>query len=146
MKIYTIGFTKKSAEEFFTLIKKSGAKRIIDIRLNNTSQLAGFSKQDDLQYFLKEICHIEYQDILSLAPTDDILKSYRHKEHTWQQFREDYLKLLSTRKIENLLDKKLIDKSCLLCGESKPDHCHRTFLIEYLQVHWQENIEVEHLI
>lgn len=146
MKIYTIGFTKKSAEEFFGLIKRSGVKRVIDIRRNNSSQLAGFAKENDLKYFLKELCHIEYIHALDLAPTEEILAPYRHKEHTWEVFKKDYLKLLAERKIEKTLDKKLIDQSCLLCGEAQPEHCHRTFLIEYLQAHWREKITVEHLI
>lgn len=146
MKIYTIGFTKKSAEEFFTLIKKSGVKRVIDVRRNNTSQLSGFAKENDLKYFLKELCHVDYIHALDLAPTEEILQPYRHKEHTWQDFKKDYLKLLAERKIETTIDKKLLDKSCLLCGEAEPDHCHREFLIEYLQAHWKDDIEVEHLI
>lgn len=146
MKIYTIGFTKKSAEEFFTLIKKSGVKRVIDVRRNNTSQLSGFAKENDLKYFLKELCHVDYVHALDLAPTEEILQPYRHKEHTWQDFKKDYLKLLAARKIETTFDKKLLDKSCLLCGEAEPDHCHREFLIEYLQSHWKDVIEVEHLI
>lgn len=146
MKIYTIGFTKKSAEEFFTLIKKSGVKRVIDVRRNNTSQLSGFAKENDLKYFLKELCHVDYVHALDLAPTEEILQPYRHKEHTWQDFKKDYLKLLAERKIETTIDKKLLDKSCLLCGEAEPGHCHREFLIEYLQAHWKDGIEVEHLI
>ena len=142
MKIYTIGFTKKSAESFFTLIKKSGVRRIIDIRRNNSSQLAGFAKENDLKYFLKELCHIEYMHTLDLAPTEEILLPYRHKEHTWQKFKQDYINLLAERKIEKVLDKKLIDKSCLLCGEAESEHCHRTFLVEYLQAHWQEKSAV----
>lgn len=146
MKIYTIGFTKKSAEEFFTLIKKSGVKRVIDVRRNNTSQLSGFAKENDLKYFLKALCHVDYIHALDLAPTEEILLPYRHKEHTWQDFKKDYLKLLAERKVETTLDKKLLVNSCLLCGEAEPDHCHREFLIEYLQAHWNDKIEVEHLI
>lgn len=146
MKIFTIGFTKKSAEGFFNLIKKSGVKRVIDVRLNNTSQLSGFAKQDDLRYFLKELCNVNYIHLLELAPTEQVLTPYRHKEHDWQQFKDEFLKLMEERQIEKHLDKKLLDHSCLLCGEEKPEHCHREFIVEYLQSHWQDKIEVEHLI
>lgn len=146
MKVYTIGFTKKSAEEFFTLIKNSGTQRVIDVRRNNTSQLSGFAKENDLKFFLKELCDVDYVHVLDLAPTEEILLPYRHKEHTWQVFKANYLELLVQRKIEKTLDKKLLDNSCLLCGEPKPEHCHREFLIEYLQAHWKEKIDVEHLL
>lgn len=146
MKLFTIGFTKNSAEEFFSLIKKSGTQRVIDVRLNNTSQLAGFAKQDDLTYFLKALCQVDYIHCLELAPTEEILTPYRHKEHTWQQFKDEFVKLLAERQVEKHLDKQLLDHSCLLCGEEKPDHCHREFIIEYLQAHWKDKITVAHLI
>lgn len=146
MKIFTIGSNKKSAEKFFTLIQKSGIKCVIDVRLNNTSQLAGFAKQGDLKYFLKALCNVDYFHCLDLAPTKEILIPYRCKKHTWQQFRIDFLDLLAKRQVEKYLDKQLVNYCCLLCGEEKPEHCHRTFIVEYLQNHWSDKIVVEHLI
>ncbi|MEW6387192.1 MAG: DUF488 domain-containing protein [Thermodesulfobacteriota bacterium] len=139
MEIYTIGFTKKSAQEFFETLKRAGIKLLIDIRLNNQSQLAGFSKQDDLQYFLKEICGAEYQHEPLLAPTKDIIEGYRDKNLSWEEYEERFNKLLEDRQIDKIIDKKLFEvPSVLLCSESKADQCHRRLVAEYLRKHWGE--------
>jgi uncharacterized protein (DUF488 family) len=131
--LYTIGFTKKTAKHFFEILKKNNVKKVIDIRLNNKSQLAGFSKGDDLQYFLHEIAGISYVHILMYAPTEDVLKQYQRGEISWIQYQKKYLELLEKRKIIENLDPTSLDRACLLCSEEVPDQCHRRLLAEYIQ-------------
>jgi len=145
VEIYTIGFTKKSAAQFFEVLKRSGIKRLIDIRLNNQSQLAGFTKQDDLKYFLKEICRIEYIHEPRLAPSKDILEGYRDKKITWEEYEKKFLDLLNERQVSGFLKKDLFNiPTVLLCSEPKPDQCHRRLVAEYLQKYWT-NISIIHL-
>lgn len=143
MKIFTIGFTKTSAENFFSRIKNSGASRIIDVRLNNVSQLSGFAKRDDLKFFAKEIADISYQHAPKLAPTKDILNNYRKKKISWAEYEDKFLDLMAQRKIEEL-DHEQIDGGCLLCSEDKPHHCHRRLVAEYLREKWSD-VEIVHL-
>lgn len=144
MKIYTIGFTKKSAETFFTSLQHAQVKRLIDIRLNNTSQLAGFTKKDDLQYFTKAICDIDYLHLPELAPTADILDTFKKQKSTdWQQYERQFLELMQSREIENM-SRDTLDGACLLCSEETPEHCHRRLVAEYLGRHWGD-VEIEHL-
>ncbi len=145
MKILTIGFTKKSAEVFFTKLQRSGAKRLIDVRLNNVSQLAGFTKRDDLRYFTSAICHIDYVHALHLAPTQDILDAYKKNKGDWQVYEREFLALMSQRRIENNLTRELLDGACLLCSEEKPHHCHRRLVAEYLRDKWSD-ISIEHIV
>lgn len=144
MKIFTIGFTKKSAEDFFHRLEDAGVKKVIDIRLHNASQLAGFAKKDDLKYFLQEITQIDYSHNTDLAPTEDILNEYQKKTKDWSVFEKKFLKLIERRKIEKLLTPRELSSACLLCSEDKPHHCHRRFVAEYLQKKWK-NVEVIHL-
>lgn len=144
LKIFTIGFTKKTAEDFFTILKANGVKRVIDVRLNNVSQLAGFSKRDDLRYFLREICDIDYEHKPELAPTKGILDDYKKQKGKWSIYEEKFLKLMTDRKIEENLSAELLDRGCLLCSEHKPDHCHRRLVAEYIDIKWG-NIEIIHL-
>jgi uncharacterized protein (DUF488 family) len=144
MKIFTIGFTKKSAELFFAKLKSAGVKRLIDIRLNNISQLAGFAKQDDLRYFAKAICNIDYVHLLDLAPTKDILDAYRKSNGDWQLYQSNFLELMKIRRVENNVARALLDGGCLLCSEDKPDQCHRRLVAEYLKEKWGE-VEIEHI-
>ena len=120
MKIHTIGFTKKSARIFFELIRKSGARRVIDVRLNNNSQLAGFSKKDDLKYFLEEICGIQYIYEPLLAPTKIMLDEYKKNGGDWNTYEARFTELMTVRKIENNIPREIIDDGCLLCSEDKP--------------------------
>ena len=145
MKLFTIGFTKKSAENFFTKLCDAGVKRVIDIRLNNISQLAGFAKKDDLSYFLKTICAIEYVHMPELAPAKDILDAYRKNKNDWAIFEKKFMDLMIKRKIENRLSRDLFNNACLLCGEDKPDHCHRRIVAEYLKSKWGD-IEIKHIL
>lgn len=144
MKIYTIGFTQKPASRFFGVLKASGAKRLVDVRLNNRSQLAGFAKKDDLAYFLEEICGIGYVAVPELAPTQEILRDYRKGELTWDGYERRFLKLMAERRIEETVAKDVLADGCLLCSEHEPDHCHRRLVVEYLQERWGD-IEVAHL-
>ena len=132
MIIYTIGFTKKSAEEFFETLRKSGARHLLDIRLRNTSQLAGFTKRDDLRYFLENLTVMEYHEVASLAPTEAMLKEYR-KTKDWRAYEEQYLSLINTRHAEESVESKLLNEGAvLLCSEPKPRQCHRRLAAEYL--------------
>ncbi len=136
MEIYTLGFTKKSAEQFFTRLRRSGVKRVVDVRLNNVSQLAGFAKKDDLKFFLKEVCGIEYLHLPELAPTQDILDEYKKNKGDWSVYEVKFLELMKKRRVETALSKEIIDHGCLLCSEDKPHNCHRRLVAEYLDKHW----------
>lgn len=145
MKIFTIGFTKKSAETFFEKLKRAGVKRLLDVRLNNVSQLAGFTKKDDLRYFTKAICNIEYVHLPVLAPTAEILDPYKkQKNGDWLLYERQFLDLMQARHIEEKLSSDLLDGGCLLCSEEKPHHCHRRLVAEYLKDKW-DSVEIEHI-
>lgn len=146
MKTFTIGFTQKGANRFFTLIKDSHISRVIDVRLNNVSQLAGFAKRDDLKFFLSELCGADYIHVEDLAPTKDILNDYKKKIITWDAYEDKFINLMSQRNIERIIDRSLLDNSCLLCSEHKPHHCHRRLVIDYLNDQWDTDIKVVHLI
>lgn len=142
--IFTIGFTQKKAQQFFELLLKSGVRRVIDTRLNNASQLAGFSKRDDLAYFLKTIGNIEYIHMPELAPTKDILDAYKKQKGDWQTYETKFIDLINKRQIEKVLSPELVDGGCLLCSEAKPHHCHRRLVAEYLNEKWG-NVDIHHL-
>lgn len=144
MEIYTIGFTKRSAEEFFRTLGEARVKRLIDIRLNNTSQLAGFAKQDDLRFFLETILGIEYLHEPALAPTSELLKGYRKSELSWEEYKQRFLKLIEQRKIEETLERSVFEGAALLCSERTPERCHRRLVAEYLQERWPD-VSVQHL-
>jgi uncharacterized protein (DUF488 family) len=142
--IFTIGFTKKSAETFFGSLRASGAKRVVDVRRHNTSQLAGFAKRDDLRFFLRDICGMDYVHLPRLAPTDEILGRYRNGGRDWAEYERDFLALMRSRQIENSVPRDLLDNACLLCSEHSPAHCHRRLVAEHLQRVWG-NVEVLHI-
>lgn len=144
MKIYTIGFTKKNAEEFFNLLRQPDLIRLVDIRLNNASQLAGFTKKKDLEFFLREINDIGYVHLPELAPTKEILDAYKKNGGDWGTYKKQFLSLMAARRIEDKLDKNIINDGCLLCGEATPEHCHRRLVAEYLRDKWG-NVEIVHL-
>ena len=144
MRVYTLGFTKKPAEAFFELLRGAGAKRVIDVRLNNVSQLAGFTKRDDLSYFLREVCGMGYEHMPDLAPTQELLKSYRDGQMAWEDYERQFLALMAERGVENLPIKELLADACLLCSEETPDKCHRRLVAEYLRERWG-NVEIIHL-
>ena len=144
LQIFTIGFTKKSAERFFTELQRAGVKRLIDVRLNNSSQLAGFAKKDDLAYFLQAICGIEYVHLPELAPTAELLDAYKKRKGDWSVYERAFLELITERRIEDTIPQDLMDRACLLCSEDRPEHCHRRLVAEYLQRKWG-NIAIQHL-
>ena len=144
MKVSTIGFTKKSARRFFELIRASGARRVIDVRLHNGSQLAGFAKKGDLAWFLDEICGIGYVHLPGLAPTGELLDDYRKKRIDWSTYEVRFLDLMRQRRIEETVSREVLDEGCLLCSEDQPHHCHRRLVAEYLNEHWGV-VEIEHL-
>ncbi|MBU1744529.1 MAG: DUF488 domain-containing protein [Proteobacteria bacterium] len=144
IKLFTIGFTKKTAEEFFTRLIKAGVKRVIDIRLNNVSQLAGFAKRDDLRYFLRTIGGIDYLHRPDLAPTQQILDAFKKSKGNWSVYERDFSALLAERGAETAVTPELLHEACLLCSEEKPAQCHRRLVAEYLHSKWG-NVEIVHL-
>ncbi len=145
MEIYSIGFTQKSASQFFGTLKGHGIERLLDVRLNNTSQLAAFAKQADLAYFLREICGAAYEHEPLLAPKQEMLDAYKKRKGGWDTYEEAFLALMRARKIEAVLDKEsFARKTVLLCSEPTAEHCHRRLVLEYLQRRW-EDVEIHHL-
>jgi uncharacterized protein (DUF488 family) len=145
MEIYSIGFTQKGAGQFFDTLRANRIERLLDVRLNNTSQLAGFAKASDLPYFLREICGAEYEHEPLLAPTQDILDGYKKQKGNWDVYTEAYLSLIRGRKIESVLAQDRFQKrTVLLCSEATAEHCHRRLALEYLQKHW-DGVEIYHL-
>ena len=144
MKLSTIGFTKKSAHRFFDLLRQSGTKRIVDVRLNNGSQLAGFAKKADLEYFLDALCGMEYVHLPTLAPTKEMLDDYKKRRGDWKTYEDRFIALMHERRIEETIPQEVIADGCLLCSEDKPHHCHRRLVAEYLKQHWG-NVEIVHL-
>ena len=143
-KIYTIGFSKKSAQNFFSLLAQTTANKLIDIRLNNASQLAGFTKSKDLAFFLEKILNWKYVYNPLLAPTKNLLHNYQKKEITWNDYEIEYLRIIEQRSILNIIKENEIINGVLLCSEDRPEQCHRRLLAEYLKRNW-ENIEIIHL-
>ena len=126
------------------MLKESGASRLIDVRLNNVSQLSGFAKRDDLEYFLKAICHMKYMHLTELAPTKEMLNSYRNGLQSWETYESNFLALMEQRRIDKMGIKRQLSNGCLLCSEDKPDRCHRRLVAEYLQRCWGD-VEIVHL-
>lgn len=144
MKIFTIGFTKKTAQRFFDALRRSGAKRVVDVRLNNVSQLAGFAKKDDLRFFLKEICGMDYVHLPQLAPTQEMLDAYKKQKGDWAAYEAKFLDLMRQRRIEESIPREIVAEGCLLCSEDKPHHCHRRLVAEYLKERWGD-VDIAHL-
>ncbi|MBI4331803.1 MAG: DUF488 domain-containing protein [Chloroflexi bacterium] len=145
MRIYTIGFTKKTAGQFFEALRRSGARCLLDIRLNNRSQLAGFTKRDDLKYFLEKLAGMEYHEVPALAPDQAILKEYR-QTHDWAAYESQYLELIKSRQAENAVEMRwLREGAVLLCSEPLPAKCHRRLAAEYLALLKGPGIEIVHL-
>jgi uncharacterized protein (DUF488 family) len=144
MKLFTIGFTEKSAEEFFKLLQMAGVRRVVDVRLNNTSQIAGFAKAQNLKYFLHAIGGIDYVHIPDFAPTQDILDDFKKRKGSWDEYKRKFGDLMAKRRIADTAADTLRENDCLLCSEHNPQHCHRRLVAEYLQEQIG-NIEVVHL-
>ena len=144
MRMWTIGFTRKPARRFFELLRQSDAKRVVDVRLHNGSQLAGFAKKDDLAWLLAEICGMEYVHLPSLAPTAELLDDYRKRRIDWTAYEARFLELMRERRIEDTTPRDVLNEGCLLCSEDQPHHCHRRLVAEYLDQQWG-GVEIEHL-
>lgn len=144
MNIYTIGFTKSSAEHFFSRLIKSNIEVVFDVRINNTSQLAGFSKYPDIEYFLKSIANIQYINDINFAPTESILKDYKNKDISWDDYEKRFATLMDERNIEEYIKKNydiaLKKNVCLLCSEDKSNKCHRRLIAEYFNKAFGNNI------
>lgn len=137
MEIYTIGFTKKTAAEFFETLKRHEIERLVDVRVNNTSQLAAFAKRDDLTYFVGELVGADYVHELILAPTKELLKAYRDGVLDWDAYETSFLDLMAKRRIEDVVPRELFAKrTVLLCSEATPERCHRRLVVEYLDRAW----------
>ena len=145
MEIYSIGFTQRSAEDFFGTLKSAGIRRLLDVRLNNTSQLAAFAKRDDLAYFLKAICYADYAHEPLLAPTQEILDTYKKHKGDWAAYEREFLTLLRERRVETTVDRaQFATPTVLLCSEPTPEHCHRRLVLQYLAGKWG-NVTIHHL-
>ncbi|MCS1417414.1 MAG: hypothetical protein M2R46_05168 [Verrucomicrobia subdivision 3 bacterium] len=144
MRILTIGFTRKNAQRFFETLAKAGVRRVVDVRLNNVSQLAGFTKRDDLNWFLDRLYSIDYCHAPALAPTKEMLDGYKKRGGSWDDYERKFLDLMAERRISENLQPELLQDACLLCSEEQPHHCHRRLVAEYLREHWG-GVEIEHL-
>lgn len=143
--VTTIGFTKTNAEGFFERLIGAGVKKVVDVRLHNTSQLAGFAKANDLSYFLRKLGGIQYVHQPLLAPTDTILKAFKKDKGDWSVYEDRFLGLMQERKIEARLKPEMLEGACLLCSEATPHHCHRRLVVEYLNSKWGKTLAVKHL-
>ena len=144
MKLYTIGFTQKSAEKFFGLLRQPGLVRLVDIRLNNVSQLAGFTKKNDLKFFAETISGIAYSHLRELAPNAALLQEYKFAGNDWPMYETQFMALMAAREVESNTPRSLLDGGCLLCSEASPAQCHRRLVAEYLQAKWGD-LEIQHL-
>jgi uncharacterized protein (DUF488 family) len=145
MNIYTIGFTKSSAKHFFDRLTGAGVKRVVDVRLNNTSQLSAFAKSKDLEYFLRALANIEYLHEPLLAPTRDILDGFKKFKGSWGTYEQKFLGLMEVRKVDKKLNPGLLEDACLLCSEDTPHYCHRRLVAEFLKDRWNTAISIIHL-
>lgn len=137
MEIYTIGFTQRSAEDFFGTLRRAGIRRLIDTRLNNTSQLAAFAKRDDLAFFLRELLGADYHEEPLLAPTQELLNAYKKGHIDWTEYELSYLGLMDEREVARTLDRALFEgPAVLLCSERTPEQCHRRLAVEHLASRW----------
>ncbi len=144
MEIFTIGFTQTTAEDFFGRLKAHRIERLLDVRLNNRSQLAGFAKRDDLAYFLRELIAAKYEHAPLLAPSPEILAAYKkRKDMSWGEYEERFLGLMRERHIERELSPEEFEqRTVLLCSEATPERCHRRLVVEYLADHWPALVAV----
>ena len=143
-KLYTMGYTQKTAEKLFNLLSEHEIKRLMDIRLHNNTQLAGFTKQNNFKYFIERLSDIEYRHIPLMAPSKDIFDDYMKNGLEWEGYELRFKRLIDQRKIEQLINEDEIDGACMLCCEPEATNCHRRLVAEYLQNYFK-NIEIIHL-
>ena len=145
--LYTIGFTKKNARKFFGLLKQAGVKKLVDIRINNSSQLAGFAKGNDLEYFMSELCGAGYVHLTDMAPTRELLKDYQEKVIDWPGYTVVFNNLLASRHLAERYHIEDFDQCCFLCTEDTPEKCHRRLVVEYLKTHNPDkDVKIIHLV
>lgn len=144
IELYTIGFTQKNAKRFFELLTSNEVEKIVDTRINNTSQLSGYAKAEDLAFFARAIGNMDYVHKEEFAPTKELLEKYRKKELSWAEYEVEYLNLLDMRKIKSKVDIQKMHKNCLLCSEHTAEKCHRRLLAEYLE-HSNNEVKIIHL-
>ena len=144
MKIFTIGFTQTSAEDFFTRLANAGVRKVVDVRLSNSSQLAGFAKKEDLRYFLEAIGGVGYEHAPELAPTAELFDAFKKRRGSWDEFERAFCTLMKKRGVQRTLSATDLDGACLLCSEAEPRHCHRRLVAEYLKECWKD-VEIVHL-
>lgn len=147
VQLFTIGFAETGAADFFRSLKDAGVKRVVDVRLNNTSQLAGFSKKEDLKFFLREVGGIDYVHVPELAPTPEIFDAFKKHKGKWSVFEQEFNALIAKRGIEKVVTREMVSMGCLLCSEKQPHNCHRRLVAEYLETKWgpRERVETRHL-
>lgn len=133
MKVFTIGVAKKDAEKFFQLLNDNKVRKVFDIRLNNKSQLAGFTKENDLRYFLKILGNINYEHYTPLAPTKELMNDFKANKISWEEYKNIYIRLLEERNALKELDLESLDHACFLCSEDSPNHCHRRLVVEEIK-------------
>ncbi len=143
--VFTIGFTQTTAERFFGRLERAGVRRVIDVRLNNSSQLAGFAKAKDLEFFLKKISGIDYRHEPKLAPTKAILDEYKKNKGEWDEYVASFEQLMEERATENAYTPADFEGACLLCSEATPKNCHRRLVVEYLNKKWEGALSIRHL-
>jgi uncharacterized protein (DUF488 family) len=135
--VYTIGFAKKTAAQFFGTLRQAGIRRVLDVRLNNTSQLAGFTKRADLEFFLKALCDADYVHEPRLAPTKPLLQAYKKSKGDWSEYERGFLQLMADRGVEGQIDPEWFAiPTALLCSEPTAERCHRRLVLEYLRSKW----------
>src|SRR5688500_8982336 len=144
-RVFSIGFTKTTAQRFFERLKDAGVRTVLDVRIHNKSQLSGFAKSDDLSYFLKELGGINYQHLPLLAPEEGLLADYRAGKIKWDVYERQFIELMRVRNIESRLSPDQLADACLLCSEDKPHRCHRRLVLEYLNEKWGSPLLVRHL-
>ncbi len=143
--IYTVGFTRKTAEEFFTLLRVAGVETLVDIRLHNRSQLAGFARRDDLAWFARELAGIEYVHMPELAPTQELFDAFKKRGGSWEAFEQGFRQLMEERQAYGSFDRELLERNpCFLCSEAAPEHCHRRLVAEGLAA-TEPGLRVVHL-
>lgn len=145
LKIFTIGFTGSTAENFFSRLRNAGVKKVIDTRLWADTQLSVFAKKRDLPFLLQNLASSAYEHKIDLAPSEDILKDFKDKRISWPEYEGRYLQLLHDRHISDTLKQSDVTDTCFLCAEKTPHHCHRRLLAEYLQQEWSIAMEIIHL-
>jgi len=143
--IYSIGFTQRTAEEFFGALNTAGVKRLLDVRLNNTSQLAAFAKRDDLRFFLRKICDADYEHEPLLAPIQEMLDAYKKRKGAWAEYEQEFLALMQERRVEDKISRAAFERpTALLCSERTAECCHRRLVMEYLAEKWG-GVTIRHL-